>query len=138
MTEERNKLLDVERANLVALDNKLTQLKTAMADDKRDTDVKIRKITKESQEKLSLLVTKEDIERVYRRFNDFAEKQDLVKHQNDIKPMVERCKESQAKFVYEHMQMKEMIRRFDEVLGEKANKMAITELEHRIGEGFLK
>ena len=52
--------------------------------------------------------------------------------------MVERCKESQAKFVYEHLQMKEMIRRFDEVLGEKANKMAITELEHRIGEGFLK
>ena len=51
-----------------------------MADDKRDTDVKIRKITKDSQEKLSLLVTKEDIERVYRRFTDFAEKEDLIKH----------------------------------------------------------
>ena len=56
----------------------------------------------------------------------------------DIKPMVERCKEQQAKFVYEHVQMKEMIRRFDECLSEKANKMGITELEHRIGEGFLK
>ena len=78
MTEERNQLLDVERSNLVALDKKLDQLKTEKNDDKRDTDVKIRKITKESQEKLSLLVTKEDIERVYRRFTDFAEKQDLV------------------------------------------------------------
>ena len=78
MTEERNQLLDVERSNLVALDKKLDQLKTEKNDDKRDTDVKIRKITKESQEKLSLLVTKEDIERVYRRFTDFAEKQDLI------------------------------------------------------------
>lgn len=34
--------------------------------------------------------------------------------------------------------MKEMIRRFDECLSDKANKMGITELEHRIGENFLK
>ena len=52
--------------------------------------------------------------------------------------MVERCKDSQATFVYEHQQMREMIRRFDECLSEKANKMALTELEHRIGENFLK
>ena len=64
-----------------------------IGDNQRDADVKIRKISKESQEKLSLLVTKEDIERVYRRFNDFAEKEDLIKHMKDIKPMVERCKE---------------------------------------------
>ena len=51
-----------------------------IGDNQRDADVKIRKISKESQEKLSLLVTKEDIERVYRRFNDFAEKEDLIKH----------------------------------------------------------
>ena len=40
----------------------------------------MRKLSKDSQEKLSLLVTKQDIERVYRRFTDFAEKEDLVKH----------------------------------------------------------
>lgn len=70
----------MERGNILALDKKLTEIKTLIGDNQRDADVKIRKISKESQEKLSLLVTKEDIERVYRRFNDFAEKEDLIKH----------------------------------------------------------
>ena len=33
--------------------------------------------------------------------------------------------------------MKEMIRRFDECLSEKANKMSLKELEHRINDNFL-
>lgn len=33
--------------------------------------------------------------------------------------------------------MKEMIRRFDECISDKANKMSLIELEHRIGENFL-
>ena len=51
-----------------------------IGDNQRDIDVKMRKIAKESKEKLDLLVTKQDIERVYRRFTDFAEKEDLIKH----------------------------------------------------------
>ncbi len=34
--------------------------------------------------------------------------------------------------------MKEMIRRFDETLAVKANKMSLTELEQKIGKTFLK
>lgn len=33
--------------------------------------------------------------------------------------------------------MTEMIRRFDELLAEKVNKMALFELEHRIKENYL-
>jgi hypothetical protein len=34
--------------------------------------------------------------------------------------------------------MKEMIRRFDELLATKANKQSLLELEHKIGEQFLR
>ena len=33
--------------------------------------------------------------------------------------------------------MREMIRRFDECISEKANKMSLMELEQKIGENFL-
>ena len=65
---------------ITAVDSKCIILKTQIQDNHRDIDVKMRKLTKDSQEKLSLLVTKQDIERVYRRFTDFAEKEDLIKH----------------------------------------------------------
>ena len=39
---------------------------------------------------------------------------------------------------FEFKQMKEMIRRFDEVLSVKANNYSLKELENRIGENFLK
>ena len=78
--EERNQMIATEKQNILALDNKCTELKTMIGDNQRDIDVKMRKIAKESKEKLDLLVTKQDIERVYRRFTDFAEKEDLIKH----------------------------------------------------------
>ena len=33
--------------------------------------------------------------------------------------------------------MKEMIRRFDECISEKANKMSLVELEHRVADAYL-
>ena len=40
-------------------------------------------------------------------------------------------------FGYEHKQMKEMIRRFDELLADKANKMSLIELEYKVSENYL-
>ena len=75
------------------------------------------------------LVTKDDIERVYKRFSEFASYAELDKHKKEIEPMVKLCRSTQDKFVFEHEQMKEMIRRFDECISEKANKMSLIELE---------
>lgn len=38
----------------------------------------------------------------------------------------------------ENEQMKEMIRRFDEVLSEKASKSALSELEYSVDQSFVK
>ena len=48
------------------------------------------------------------------------------------------CKNQIQIHDFEFKQMKEMIRRFDEVLSVKANNYSLKELELRIGENFLK
>ena len=47
------------------------------------------------------------------------------------------CRKEQGLFVTEHQQMKEMIRRFDECISEKANKMSLVELEQKIADQYL-
>jgi len=83
-------------------------------------------------------VTKEDIQRVYKRFDGCASEKELVRHKALIEPMVKSMCLDNNLFKVEHQQMKEMIRRFDECISDKANKMSLVELEHRIGENFLK
>ena len=52
--------------------------------------------------------------------------------------MATQCKKQIQIHDFEFKQMKEMIRRFDEVLSVKANNYSLKELENRIGENFLK
>ena len=79
-------------------------------------------------------MTKDDIERVYKRFTECASYEELAKHKTEIEPLVRLCRKSQNDFSTEHQQMKEMIRRFDECISEKSNKVAVIELEHRVAD----
>ena len=74
---------------------------------------------------------------MYKRFKEFASYEELAKHKNEIEPLVRLCRKGQNEFSTEHQQMKEMIRRFDECISEKANKVGMIELEHRIADLYL-
>ena len=100
-------------------------------------DTKIHKIAAEQEETIQSLVTKSDIQLVKEKFYDYAKLTDLKALKDEITPLVTTCRHSLDLFTTEHAQMKEMIRRFDECLSEKANKMSLIELEHRINDNFL-
>jgi len=82
-------------------------------------------------------VTKQDVRAISDRFKDLPTLQHFRSLESKILPIVDKVKESQDAFSYEHGQMQEMIRRFDELLANKVNKISLIELEHRIGENFL-
>ena len=94
-------------------------------------------ITEDHSSTIKSLVTKTDIERVYRRFEEFASYKHLESFKKEVQPLVTKCNKDNEKFCFEHQQMREMIRRFDECISEKANKMSLMELEQKIGENFL-
>lgn len=82
-------------------------------------------------------MTKADIQRVYNRLDDFARHKDFTDFQAELRPVIIECKNDLTYYRTEHGQMKEMIRRFDETIAEKANKMSMVELEKRINDNFL-
>ena len=82
-------------------------------------------------------MTKQDVRAISDRFKDLPTLQHFRSLESKILPIVDKVKESQDAFSYEHGQMQEMIRRFDELLANKVNKISLIELEHRIGENFL-
>jgi len=102
-----------------------------------EVDDKMLKGKNEHTKTMTSFVTKPDIARLYERFKEFVCFGDFDKFKEEIRPSVEGVRKDQEVFGFEHRQMKEMIRRFDELLADKANKMSLTELEHKIGEQFL-
>ena len=53
-------------------------------------------------------------------------------------PELWQMKQAMQAYSQEHSQIKEMIRRFDEIISEKASKMAISELEFFIENHYVK
>lgn len=53
-------------------------------------------------------------------------------------PAIESMRNSIFDFGAQNMQMKEMIRRFDEVISDKASKSQLVELEYQIDQGYVK
>ena len=84
------------------------------------------------------LCTKSDLKKVADRIGRLVSIDALDEHRQMIAPMAAQCKNQILTHEFEHKQMKEMIRRFDEVLSVKANNYTLKELEKRIGENFLK
>lgn len=74
---------------------------------------------------------------IYKKFSEFASHEELVKHKNRVEPLVKTTIAEQNKFKMEHSQMKEMIRRFDECLAGKTNKISLIELEERVSKEYL-
>ena len=73
-------------------------------------------------------MTKKDIKKVYDKMEEKSNLADFKAFKDDIQPLVDGSTRKLHNFIKEHAQMKEMIRRFDEVISEKVNKFALLEL----------
>ena len=135
--EGRERLSHDSQAQYNQLKVSLGQIDKQVEKNHFDMNKKINKIAADQTETIQSLVTKADIARVLTRFDDYATTTELSMFTGKINPLVKECRESLDLFVNEHAQMKEMIRRFDECISEKANKMSLVELERRIGDNFL-
>jgi len=53
---------------------------------------KLAKFKQDQDDAINSLVTKDDIERVYKRFKEFASFEELEKHKKTIEPLVNLCR----------------------------------------------
>ena len=79
-----------------------------------------------------LCATSADLDKLRIYVDKLATKQELGVVRNEVLPVIGQYRVEMDKFRDSHQQMKEMIRRFDEVLSEKASKVALIELEKEI------
>ena len=83
------------------------------------------------------LVTKTDFEKLYSRFNDYASYQDFKLFKQKVEPLVDKCEKDLFKYEKHNTQMREMIRRFDELISDKVNKYTHKKLEEYVDDTFL-
>ena len=83
------------------------------------------------------LVTKTDFEKLYSRFNDYASYQDFKLFKQKVEPLVDKCEKDLFKYEKHNTQMREMIRRFDELISDKVNKYTHKKLEEYVDQTFL-
>ena len=61
----------------------------------------------------------------------------MTKFKQEVKPIAENCAKALEKYGLQNAQMKEMIRRFDELLSDKVNKYTHKKLEDYVNATFL-
>jgi hypothetical protein len=72
-----------------------------------------------------------ETQRVWEEFKKYSSYDDLKDLYNKVMPTLKNYEQKMMVMGNEYEQSKEMIRRYDEILSEKANKMAIIEVyEH--------
>ena len=94
-------------------------------------------IIQDHSKSIDNLVKSEQLEAIYKKFPQFASHEELKKHKDRVEPLCKTTIAEQNKFKLEHTQMKEMIRRFDELLADKTNKISLIELEERVSKNYL-
>ena len=148
LTATHVKKLSVHDTELAELSESIMLSSRRVQNQVQSIDFKVEAATKDLQEKLlkmseniekttKELVKRSEITNINNRFNEMVNKTEFAKLGRKIDPIVEEIEQSQNGFRKEQQQMAEMIRRFDELLLEKTNKVSLIELEHRISENYL-
>ena len=108
-------------------------------------DTKIKEINKDLEHHIGLyrqeqqsVAQKRDILNVYTEFKNYTSLEDLKKFRNELNPVINESHALLTSFRTEFETIKEIVRRFDEVISGKANKFAIVELRHEFEEKFIK
>eukprot|EP00347_Sterkiella_histriomuscorum_P007153 403350064 len=92
----------------------------------------------EDHYKLTLCATTSDLERIKQSLDRFSTVTEFNTLKNDVLPVIRSFKLDIDGFKESNEQIKEMIRRFDEVLSEKASKVSILEFEHQIEKEYVR
>lgn len=88
--------------------------------------------------KMTTFVPKGDMVRLANRFKEFARVDEITEFRLEMTPLIDSCEQKLAGYTNDNENMREMIRRFDEVISDKVNKMSLLTLEKKIGEKFVR
>jgi hypothetical protein len=83
-------------------------------------------------------VTYAELDRVKSMLEKFASIQQVKDLRSEVIPEIKGLKSLVKEFTEDNINMREMIRRFDEIISEKASKMAVHELEIFVENQYVK
>ena len=85
-----------------------------------------------SNQRLKCLISNKEVDLVWSQFSKFCSYEHIQKIERRIDPFIELVSNKVNEFEHDNTKNKEIIRRFDEVLLDKASKFNITELKLEI------
>lgn len=114
--------------------NKMNQLKENFVNYQKYIDVRF----VEDLNKIQQRVTYEELDVVKLDMQKYATLNGLRELEKKVLPVVNAMCDKVQEFGASNDQMREMIRRFDEVLSDKAAKSALQQLEYEIDQAYVK
>lgn len=125
---------DEIKRNEIELMNKMNQLKENFVNYQKYIDVRF----VEDLNKIQARVTYEELDVVKLDMQKYATLNGLRELEKKVVPLTNQMYDRVMEYAASNDQMREMIRRFDEVLSDKAAKSALSQLEYEIEQAFVK
>lgn len=125
---------DEIKRNEIELMNKMNQLKENFVNYQKYIDVRF----VEDLNKIQARVTYEELDVVKLDMQKYATLNGLRELEKKVVPLTNQMYDRVMEYAASNEQMREMIRRFDEVLSDKAAKSALSQLEYEIEQAFVK
>ena len=125
---------DEIKRNEIELMNKMNQLKENFVNYQKYIDVRF----VEDLNKIQARVTYEELDVLKLDMQKYATLNGLRELEKKVVPLTNQMYDRIMEYAASNDQMREMIRRFDEVLSDKAAKSALSQLEYEIEQAFVK
>ena len=117
-----NKVETNIQTNQVDVLGRLSQLRSQINDQVVQLELKIQ----DAQQKINTKLTADDLTDIKMHINTLANQHQLDSLRKEVLPEVVKMRERISDFTDQNYQMKEMIRRFDEIVSDKASKSMLT------------
>ena len=88
-------------------------------------ELKAKRNLEEVKQEMTIFATSEDLGKAFNKIKECAKTREIEEMEKRVTPLVEQAVEMLETCTLENGQIKEMIRRFDEVISEKVNKVAL-------------
>ena len=88
-------------------------------------ELKAKRNLEEVKQEMTIFATSEDLGKAFKKIKECAKTKEIEEMEKRVTPLVEQAVEMLETCTLENGQIKEMIRRFDEVISEKVNKVAL-------------
>ena len=88
-------------------------------------ELKAKRNLEEVKQEMTIFATSEDLGKAFKIIKECAKIKEIDEMEKRVTPLVEQAVEKLETCTHENGQIKEMIRRFDEVISDKVNKVAL-------------